>query len=473
MIGIVARKEFRDLVRDGRFRVAGGGILLLLVAALLAGFQQYRSLRRQHDAAERLTRVQWLTQGEKNPHSAAHYGVYAFKPQLPLSYVDRGVNTYTGTTAWLEAHRQNDFTFRAAQDAPALQRFGDLTGALILQVLVPLLIVFLTFGQFAGERENGTLRQLLSTSADPRRLAAGKALGTLAALLLLLTPAALLGAGASVLGAATQPVPVLGRFTLLALLYLGYFLVFALIALGISARARSSRTALVGLLGFWVINSMVAPRLAADVSKRLYATPSALEFQKRVDRDMQQGLNGHDPADRRAAALEQRVLAQYGVTSIKDLPVNFDGIRLQEGEEYGNRVFDKHFAALWRAYNRQTQLHELGGVIAPLLAVRSLSMGLAGTDFAHHRHFASAAEQYRRTLVKQMNDDMTLHADTAGFDYMAGQETWAKASAFSYRAPGLDWIVQQHVPGALVLIGWLVLATLFLAAQIRRLRVDT
>ena len=66
----------------------------------------------------------WETQGEKNPHSAAHYGVYAFKPRLALSFVDEGVDSFTGTSVWLEAHRQNDFLLRPAQEATAVQRIG-------------------------------------------------------------------------------------------------------------------------------------------------------------------------------------------------------------------------------------------------------------------------------------------------------------------------------------------------------------
>jgi ABC-2 type transport system permease protein len=40
--------------------------------------------------------------------------------------------------------------------------FGELTGATVLQLLVPLLIVMLSFDALAGERESGTLRQLMS-----------------------------------------------------------------------------------------------------------------------------------------------------------------------------------------------------------------------------------------------------------------------------------------------------------------------
>ena len=135
----------------------------------------------------------WLDQGDKNPHSAAHFGRYAFKPSPALAYVDRGLDAYLGTTVWLEAHWQNPFELRPAEDRTALQRFGDLTAALVLQLLIPLFIVLLAFPTFAGERESGTLRLLLSAGAEPRQLALGKAMGLAGALFVVLVPAALLG----------------------------------------------------------------------------------------------------------------------------------------------------------------------------------------------------------------------------------------------------------------------------------------
>ena len=33
-------------------------------------------------------RERWLHQGLKDPHKAAHYSVYAFKPSLPLQALD-------------------------------------------------------------------------------------------------------------------------------------------------------------------------------------------------------------------------------------------------------------------------------------------------------------------------------------------------------------------------------------------------
>jgi ABC-2 type transport system permease protein len=49
----------------------------------------------------------------------------------------------------------------------SLQRFSPLSMAFGLQILVPLLIVLLAFSAFTGERERGTLRQLLSIGVQP------------------------------------------------------------------------------------------------------------------------------------------------------------------------------------------------------------------------------------------------------------------------------------------------------------------
>jgi ABC-2 type transport system ATP-binding protein len=71
MIATVARKEMKDLIRDGRFRWAGGIVLALLAGSLALGWQHYREVNAQHELARRATREQWLHQGVKNPLGGA------------------------------------------------------------------------------------------------------------------------------------------------------------------------------------------------------------------------------------------------------------------------------------------------------------------------------------------------------------------------------------------------------------------
>ncbi len=464
----IVRKEFTDVLRDGRFRWCSILVGALLLVSLGHGWVQARSAQQEHAAAQATARDHWESQGEKNPHSAAHYGIYAFKPRLALSFVDEGVDPYTGTSVWLEAHRQNDFLLRPAQDATAAQRIGALTAAQVLQHLVPLLIILLTFGALAGERERGTLRQLLATGIGRRELALGKALGIAGALALLLVPAALVGAAALVVGSPGPAASPLARGVVLAGVYLAYFTAFLALSLAVSAWARSARTALVILLGVWVVNGLVAPRVAVDLSKWLHPTPSALEFARNVEREMAAGVEDISRPDR--AALTERLLAEHGVERVEDLPVNEVGVYLQESEEFGNRIFDRNYGALWDTFERQGVVHEALAVVAPLLAVRTLSMGLAGTDVEQHRHFATAAEAYRRDLMRRMNGDLADNSRT-GDTYLAGPELWEETPPLEYAAPTLGWVLGNRILSILVLGTWLVGAILAAAARVRRAEV--
>lgn len=471
MVWRIARKELLEMARDGRFRAAAGIVGALLFAALLTGLAQQRSRTEEVATAERLDRQVWDAQGPKNPHSAAHYGVYAFKPAPPLSFADRGLSAYVGETVWLEAHWQNLASHRPAEDRTALQRFGELTAASVLQLLLPLVIVLLAFSAFSGEREAGTLRQLASLGVPGRALALGKAMGVAGALALILVPAAAVGTLVLVLASPGSWTATLGRAAVMAAGYLLYLTSFVGLSLAVSARFPSSRLALVALLAFWILNGLAVPRVVADLSERLHPVPTATAMWAAMRDDMTNGIDGHNPADTRSQELERKTLAKYGVTKVEELPVSFAGISLQAGEEYGNQVFDKHYGALWAAYARQDRTHLAGALLAPFLAVRSLSMGLAGTDFAQHRHFVTAAEQYRRGLQRYLNGEMTRSAKGRDFDYRADPAFWATSPRFEYEPPSLSFVLKEQAAAASLLVLWAGAASVAAIWAASRLRV--
>lgn len=469
MVAIIARKEMLEMFRDGRFRLAAGVVLALLLASLGAGWKQHADLEAQHEAAQQSERRNWLAQAPKNPHQGAHYGVYVFKPKSQLSMVDTGIEPYVGVSVYLEAHKQNAFKFRPAEDAStSIQRFGELNAALVLQLLVPLLIVLLTFATFAGEREQGTLRQVLSAGVTSRALAAGKALGVGVALAAVLVPAIVIGVAALALTSAEGLLAAdVARAGLMAATYAVYFLIFIGVSLAVSARARSTRGALVTLLAFWMVNGLIATRGFADIAGYLHPTPSDVAF----DTALQADLAETTALDAKLDGIKNALFRQYGVRSLDALPVNFRAISLQEAEEHGYAVFERHFGAVFDAFERQDGVYEWGGLVAPLLAVRSLSMGLAATDLAHHRDFTVAAEAYRRTIIKHMNDDILVHPVKAGDEYLAGSSLWRSVPPFHYEAPNAGWAVRRHLTSLLMLVVWLLVATTFVSSAARRLQV--
>ena len=92
LIATIARKEATEMWRDGRFRWGSATVLILLIASLLGGWRHYAEMSRQLSAAKDEQRELWLNLPARNPHSAAHQGIYAFKSLMPLSAVDHGID---------------------------------------------------------------------------------------------------------------------------------------------------------------------------------------------------------------------------------------------------------------------------------------------------------------------------------------------------------------------------------------------
>ena len=466
MIGRVVAHELRTASRDGRVR----GLLVLLLAvlaiAVLVGVVRSRTLRSEHAAATAIERDNWLAQGEKNPHSAAHYGQFAFKPPSALALFDRGVDSYLGVAVWLEAHRRNSLVHRPADDAPVVQRFGELSAANVLQVLGPLLALLLTFAAVAGERQRGTLRQLLAQGASPATLVLGKLL----AALLLLAPMLLaaLFVPAVLAARADDGLAPVGLLVLAYGLYLGSF---AALGVAISTRARDPGGALVSALGVWIAMVIVVPRLAADFTAWSSPTPSEHDFSAQVAREIKEGINGHDPRDKRTEALKAAVLAEYGVKTIEELPINFAGVALQAGEEYSDQVHDRHHAQLHAIYREQADEALRFAVLSPRVALQPLSAALCGTDLAAHLEFAADAEAHRRALVRLLNDDVTRHPGAAPFDYLAGPELWRRVAELRWE-PGQRSAGRASPRHLLILAGFFAASVTLVLAAARRLRID-
>lgn len=462
-IRLMAAKDVRERWRDGRLPWAGGLVVLLLLTALGVGFARQQEARAEQTAAQSLDYRDWLKQGRRHPHDAAHQGMHAFKPEPALAIVDAGINPYIGSTVWLQAHRQSEVQFRPAKDATGLQRFGDLSVGWILQVLGPLLVIVLGFNAFAGEREQGVLRQTLSLGVSPLRMLAGKALALAASLALLLGPAALIAAVAVVAGAdAGGGADALLRFCLLTGGYALYLAIFVLLTLGVSAAATTSRVAITVLLALWIAQAVIAPRVLSEVSRIRYPTPTRLEFDKALGADLKATS---DLTWDKAFGTTER----WGAA----VPLNKWGLALQLDDQANYPVYDRQYGRLWDTWQRQQNLQEWSGIALPLLAMRSFSMAMAGTDFAHHRDFTTAAERQRRVIQDRVSEDLVEHADPIGdqhFAYQAGHDFWATVPPFEYQAPRAGWALQHAWRGLSALVLGLLLAAAFAWATVSRQR---
>ena len=103
--------------------------------------------------------------------------------------------------------------------------------------------------------------------------------------------------------------------------------------------------------------------------------------------------------------------------------------------------------------------------------MRTLSAGICGTDYAHHRHFTDYAEGWRKSLVAQLNADFSKNAGAQGWDYRATKDLWKNAPPFDYRSPGLSDTMAHHAGSLIALLIWLLASAGLAGWSVRRMRV--
>ncbi|WP_461055074.1 DUF3526 domain-containing protein [Spirosoma arcticum] len=467
----IIRKEGQEIVRNRQLLLLALIVIVLLLTATVVGFVQYASQQTRIGHAQAERRAEWLGQGQKHPHMATHFGTFVFKPKTALSFFDYGVDAYTGTSVYLEAHYQHEFMFRPAQDHSGLIRFGELSGALVLQILLPLLIIFLCFGAFTHERERGTLRLVVSQGVSLQMLAWGKVGAYYGLLLMVLLPTLGLSFGAAVAYAGVPWTGDLGRrLGLMGLTYGVYVFGFVCFCVWVSAWSTSSRSALLTLLLVWITFTVILPKTTATLGDTLTTLPTTQTFQEAVSQDTKQGLPGDGTSAVRNTRLRQTYLTRYHADSVQHLPMNFEWVVSQAAEDYQDRVHARHRDRLVEQFETQNRVATWASLIDPYIAVRNLSMALSGTDLYTNLHFQQQASAYRAGLIRHLNADAARHSKYGEFyEYQTGPALWTSVPDFRYQPPRIGSVLSQYTIEGLALLLWGLLMPLLLHRSVNRL----
>lgn len=457
MLMVSFQKEWLLFRRDGRLLWLLLTLFTMMILGVVSSSYQYHQTQSLKAQAETAERDRWINQGEKNPHSAAHYGIYLFKPDTPLSVIDPGASRYLGDVLFLEAHKRNNPAFANSQDSIELQRLGTLNPATLLQLLLPLFVILCGFGFFAAEREQGTLRMLLLSGKTPRQLFLQKIIALLSFSLLFFLPiCAYCGLMLFTKGDLDSY-----RLIGMGLLYLGYLIFWILLTLAISVVAKTARQSLTLLLIFWVVTSLIIPKLAIDSATNAHPGISAQEFYSRMESDL------YTPQRLDAIAqFKQDTLKQYGVANTAELPFNWAGAELLFGESYSDQVFDKIFEQHTQQLKRQDETYQQLALLSPVMGIQIISSALATTDWQHHQLFASSAEQYRRRVMQVLNENVRDHKSDA---HKGDKHLWSAIPEYAYQFPPLPKIISGYT-NALGSFGvWLLFVGMASVVAIRQL----
>ena len=471
----IAQAEWQLWLRS---RLALGA--LLIFALLLVTTSLVTALRMneaQHERAHQQTAAEetFLSQPDRHPHRMVHYGHYVFRLPPPLSIIDPGVDSVTGQSMFLEGHRQNTAMFSDARASAELGGFEELTTALAYQLFLPLLLIAIGHGLILREREENTLAPLLAQGVTGVQLYAAKWIALAVLSVALLLPLALMCAYALLQGAA--PLASIGVVSLYAL----YLLVWCSLILLVSSLVRSRGLALGVLALCWLCAALIVPRIAVESASSALPVPGKIATDLNMQAELREVGDGHDAGAPQFQQLRANLLAQYGVTRLEDLPVNFRGIVAQSAEADLTEVMNRHAEKRMALEAAQARFAAAFGWLSPVVAVSAGSRALAGTDLATHHRFLREAEAVRFDFVQGLNrvhveqlayrDDMNRSVDSESERRTRmSADNWKVLDAFSFApAEAGERIARATAPIAM-LFAWLLVLLVIGMLAVRRMQ---
>ena len=442
-------------------------ILLFWGIALGISLNEYHNEKQVRQFYKNQQRQIWVQQTPKNPHMAAHYGTFVFKPANPLSLFDKGISSFSGTFIYLEAHRQNDFVGSPAQNSSSYIRMGEFNISFLLQFAIPLLIVAVAASLFSREKEDGLYSFMTANSVSGRALFQAKVI----ALMSVITGLSLLIFGGTVTVSALSGIAwTMDQLTSVLTLFVGYILFYWCITsltLLVSLRSSGFKTAFLISCFTWIVLFFLLPKLVANLSESLYKLPSTVTFRDQVRAQIINGIDGHSMGKREEMVIDS-LLKKYTVDSVSQLPINSDGVLLKKSEAYSSAVYDKEFDSLKTTIYKQQNLGSAFGLINPFLAIRNISFAACGNSLADEFDFRQKAEVYRNYYVQELNENMIRHSKVSEFKtYKVGSDVFGKIKDFTYEPLTTLANLQSCWPDILVLVALIVLIQFYLVKTVR------
>jgi len=434
---------------------------LALCLSTFIGWQNFKIQNGHRLKYKEMVRQKWLAKPDKHPHRMAHYGYLAFRDKHELSFFDFGIESFAGVSIFLEAHKQNTVNFSEASFSNGMLRFGEMSVAMVLQLLVPLLIFFLGYNSISAEREAGTLKILLCQGVSWRELLSGKVLGIIGVSFTLFIPAMLLTFVLWAILSNWQVSADAGlRLFLLLAAYSVYFIICTVIAVLVSAFHQTSKSALTMLLALWVLFAIVMPRVTQAIGSKVYPSPSKIEFSAAIAADLQKEGDSHNPDDPHYSKFKTDLLKKYQVDDVKKLPFNYGGYVMAEGERISAGIYSKHQKELNKTFENQNSFAVAASYFNPFLAIKNLSMALTAADFNTYIDFQDQAETYRYGLAQHMNQ---LQIDNISNKKPGEKEKaasidhghWAEQPDFQYIFKSVNWVIINQRSTIFSLLSWL------------------
>lgn len=458
----LVEKELKYLLLSPKFTATFLACTILTLLSIQAGIMEYNNGRAQYDAATALV-SQELNEAERWHQVGGRQRVFR-EPQpvqIFVSGVHFDIGRYSVISSWQDVKlRQSAYSIE-----PIFAVFRSIDFLFIVQVVLSLLTIVFSYDLISGEKENGTLRLMLSNAVPRTTYIAAKLSGAWLGLMVpLLIPLAL-----GLLLVLLQRVPFtpddwmhIAGLTGFAALYLTAFLAVGLL---VSTLTHQSNLSFLILLVFWILTVLVIPRGGMMIASQVYEVPSATEIESQKEGFAQEqrtrffeqiSETSRERAEAKAGMTEEEA-ARYEEENEWDWMVASENLQKEMDEAIAdyNRKIEEDVA------NKRQEQQKFGFMLSrlsPASAFQLAGMTLGQTDIGLKQRYLNALSDYRNTFRAYIDEN----SPTGGI-VMGGQPSPADKPDLTdmpqFTAPALASPISQTLPDALILFLFTAVAT--------------
>jgi ABC-2 type transport system permease protein len=418
MAAPLVRHEVRLLRRDGLLLVALGAFTASVVAAGLSGrawaerqagivseveredaerFEFVRARLRDVEQKRYVATDPW--ENPSIPVIAGGWMAHRFAtmPPGPLAALTTGQSDlrplYAGSTIWSIAWpswlNRRVLVGGSEIDSPLNLVTGRFDLAFVVVYLLPLLIITVTCGVIADERDGGTLALVASHGVGLPALIAAK----LWARAMVVAAALVIIAGVSIAVMTPRDLPAYVRLGIWLTIAASYATLWFALAAWANTLAGSAATSAMRLASAWVAIVVVLPVTLNAITAFLYPMPErAVMVQQARAAELAAGLAN--------SALTASFYEQHPELVPKDAPpdVNrYSGTTMFAEQLEVERVLAPIIAGFESQRAAQSSLINRLDALSPASAVAASLADAAGTGPERERHFRQQVEAFRRT----------------------------------------------------------------------------
>lgn len=327
MLGTLIKKEVLNSVFSFRFVVT---FALLVVVVPVTIFIL------TNDYVNKVDEYSFRQNGLENYlKNYAHFNrigsvTWPSQPPIPFYSLVRGISS--------------DVNMDKFDDDPLPVMFPLLDLVFIVGILLSLAALIFSYDAVCGEKEDGTLKLMMSNRLARSKLILGKIIGGTLTLLIPFLLSLILGLFVILLNSRVAWAGT--DWATLALVLLGaviYIFLFLVVGVFISARHHSSSASIMTSLFVWVLLILVIPNLSPYLASLISPAPSKIKMERQVSR----------LSDVERDALGQKLMAERLREVVKKFPVLAE--RFSEAEAKTRVEKDPAFREAYQAQTREIQ----------------------------------------------------------------------------------------------------------------------